>query len=295
MASTLSAPARPASRSLTLSAGPKPAEWVALAYFVYLAALSLLRQTPFATRIALVMVPLALWYLWRWESAKSRPWSRVLREWSSLGLILLGYWLLEVFSAPASIVVHAQWLSWDRLLLDGGLRAAIESTGSAIPAILESVYLCLYGIPALALGAIYLCGERRTSHRFLAVLLFGTFAAYALLPWRPVASPRVAIPEHDLPQYIGAARQFNMWLLDHLDISTSVFPSGHVAVAFSAAFGLVIAIPRRRAICTTAFAVASLVYVATIYGRYHYAIDGAVSFGIAAAAWQICQLWFADE
>ena len=38
-----------------------------------------------------------------------------------------------------------------------------------------------------------------------------------------------------------------------------------------------------------------LVYLATIYGRYHYAVDGFASFLIAAAMWRISEVCLSNE
>ena len=84
-------------------------------------------------------------------------------------------------------------------------------------------------------------------------------------------------------------RIVNLWLLDHCDISSSVFPSGHVAVAFSCAFGLLRAVPERRWVYLSAFAAAMIVFTATIYCRYHYAADGLASIAITTAGWRVTE------
>jgi membrane-associated phospholipid phosphatase len=83
-------------------------------------------------------------------------------------------------------------------------------------------------------------------HCFLATLFLGTLCAYALLRHFPTASPRVAFQKDGLPNYSGFFRAANIWVLSRFDISSSVFPSGHVAVAFNSAFGLSRAVPERR-------------------------------------------------
>jgi membrane-associated phospholipid phosphatase len=103
------------------------------------------------------------------------------------------------------------------------------------------------------------------------------------LPYVPVISPRVAFPNVDLPCYKGIARGINIWLLDNLDISTSVLPSGHVAAALSSALGMVSVLPRRPIVGRCALVVAGLVYLATVYGRYHYAVDGLISIVLVFA------------
>jgi hypothetical protein len=279
----LSRPLTSAVQRFPLVEALRTAERIAVVFFVYLAILGYLRQLSLARCAYLTVIPIAICVLGRIESARSRPWSRVTRDWIGLGLILAAYWSLEWFAAPPLAHWQEAWLSWDRALLGPlGLRRALESAGPAIPFVLEAVYLCLYLIPPIALGLIYAYGSRPQIHRFLAVLLLGAFAVYALLPLFPSVSPRVAYPGADLPSVITPPRVVNTWVLDHLDISTSVFPSGHVAVAFSSAFGLLAAFPRRRTIWAGAFFVAGLVYLATIHGRYHYAVDGLASIAIAA-------------
>lgn len=185
---------------------------------------------------------------------------------------------------------------WDQVLLNSfRLRPVVEAAGPLGPTLLENAYLLLYAIPPVALTIVSQLGNRTSADRFLLNLLLGTFSAYALLPLFPILSPRVAFPDADLPHYTGVVRNINTWLLDHLDISTSVFPSGHVAVAFSSAFGLLSALRARRNIWISGFAAAGAVYVATIYGRYHYAVDGLASIAITFATWNISRFLRNDE
>lgn len=265
-------------------------ERVAFAYFAWIASAGLLRPLTVAQRTSLLALPCALVWLWVLEARHSRPWSRVVRQWASLALILAGYWAVGWFAGPHRDAWQARWVEWDRLILDDfGLRRAIESTGRVIPISLETCYTLLYAIPPASLGAIYLCGARRRADRFLTVLFLGTFLAYALLPFFPVASPRKAFPDRDLPSVHSSVRGLNTWLLDNADISTSVFPSGHVAVAFSSALGLLAVLRSRKAVWMAGFAAAAIVWVATIYGRYHYAVDGLASLLLASIGWLLTE------
>lgn len=268
------------------------AEWVAVAFFIYVATLAFFSPLSGAQRAALWAIPIALLSATRVETAVSQPWSRVVREWSCLGLILIAYWSIEWFAGSPAAPVQDVWLGWDRWLLNtAGLRGVIEAAGPAAPAALETFYLLLYAAPAASLGVLYALGNSARRNRFLLVLMLGTLTAYALLPLIPVISPRVAFPHEDLPNYSGLARRINVWVLDNWDISTSVFPSGHVAVAFSSAFALLSALRERRYVWTAAFVFAFGVWAATIYGRYHYAVDGLASVAIAAIAWRVCERW----
>jgi membrane-associated phospholipid phosphatase len=238
------------------------------------------------------MIPISVWAAITAQLRFSRGWSRVLRDWLSLGLILIAYRQVDWFGTkPAIASLQDTWIHWDRFLLDrAGLRAALESFGWLIPSGLELAYLSLYGLPALCLGALYWNGRRKDIDRFLTPLFLGTFCVYALLPHFPTLGPRIAFPGQDLPGYTGLWRSVNLWLLDHCDISTSVFPSGHVAVAFSAAFGLLHAVPDRRGLCAGMFTAAAAVFTATIYCRYHYAVDGLASIFVSALVYLCCEV-----
>lgn len=263
-------------------------EWITLSFFAYLGVLSFLQPLPITKQIVLLGIPVALTAIWRIESRRSSAASRVVRQWCLLALMLLGYWSVGWFTPAVMEEWQSTWVAWDRTLLDTcHLRAVIEMGGAFAPSVLETAYLLLYALAPACLGVVYWLGGYRAANRFLTVLLLGTFSAYALLPLFPVASPRLAFPAEDLPSYCGAARTINTWLLDHLDIYTSVFPSGHVAVAFSSALGLFTVLRERRAVWITGFLIASTVYTATVYGRYHYAVDGIASIAIACSSWKI--------
>lgn len=270
----------------------QPHECVALAYFSALALWAFTRSQGPGAFLFLAACSAFLLLLCRMESRASRPWSRIVREWVPLGLILVAYWSLDLFR-------HARPSGWEPALLaldhqilsTFGLRSLIESLGAAVPAVLEAIYLLLYAIPAACLFLVYWKGGHSSVRRFLLVLFLGTLAAYALIPLFPLSSPCFTHPQADPPSFSTLPRTINLWLLRHADISTGVFPSGHVAVAFSCAFGLLSALPRRRTLWSGAFLAAVLVYAATVYGRYHYAVDGLASLCIATAAWRVAERW----
>jgi membrane-associated phospholipid phosphatase len=58
-----------------------------------------------------------------------------------------------------------------------------------------------------------------------------------------------------------------------------------VAVALSSAFGLWRALPEKRLLSYILVSLSAMVYIATIYSRYHYAVDGLAGAAIAALAW----------
>ena len=133
------------------------------------------------------------------------------------------------------------------------LRRGIGNTGLLFPSRLESAYLSLYALPPPCKALLDWNGERNRVHAFLC-LLRRTLCAYAPL-------------------------------LDQMDMPRSVFPSGHAAGGFSTAFGIWGAVPERALLWGSTFTLAILVYVATVYCRYHYAVVGLTSILIGGFAY----------
>jgi len=263
-------------------------EKVALAYFIYLPCLGLIRQLSIGPLLLLASIPPALWAIWHAQARSTWRPVEMARDWWPLGLILAGYWAMGCFATPPREALQIELVRIDRALLyNAHLQALIEAAGRFVPAILETVYLLLYAIPPVCIGVLYACGARLQVPRFLLLVFAGTFATYALLPYVSVISPRLAFPGADLPHYTGISRRLTIWLLDRLDISTSVLPSGHVAVALSSALGMFAALPRRPIYGWCALGLAALVYLATIYYRYHYSVDGLASIVVVCAVCRI--------
>jgi membrane-associated phospholipid phosphatase len=218
-----------------------------------------------------------------------RKWFSVVRDWTAMPFLILAYWNAD-WVAP----VHStgsqenRWIHLDRLLLDDwGGRRAIESLGILFPSLLEFAYLALYALPPVLLGIIYLRGRRRSADLYLFTLFAGALTTYALLPWFPLVSPRQMFAGQDLPTVWTVFGSINRLLLDSLDIRCGVFPSGHVTVAFSAAFGMMRVMPERRWLHGFLLLFATLVMMNTIYARYHYAIDGIAGLAISLAAFGV--------
>lgn len=258
-------------------------EKVALAYFTYLPCLGLIRRLRTGQVLLLGSIPLALWAVCQAQSRSTSRTVAILRDWWPLSWILVGYWAMGWLASPPLGTLQIELAGLDRLLLNNtNLQGLIEAPGPLFPVMLETVYLLLYAIPPICLGILYSCRERSQAPRFLLIVFAGTFTAYALLPYVPVISPRVAFPSADLPHYGGMARTVNTWLLDHLDISTGVLPSGHVAVAFSSALAMADVLRARPWFGRCALGGAGLVFVATVYGRYHYSVDGLISIALVS-------------
>jgi membrane-associated phospholipid phosphatase len=264
----------------------RPTEWLLVLFFLYTALLAFRFELTASQRFVCCGAPLVVLGLGYAASSSSRKSVDIARDWAPAPLVLLAYWQMGWFASPHTLIgVESTWLQWDRILLhDWSLRSLIESRGRLIPSVLELAYSLLYSIPPLSIAALYLCRRRRRVDEFLFPYLLSTLLVYALLPVFPSASPRLEFPQLDLPSVDTVFRRFNLWVLSWGDIHTGVFPSGHVATAFSCALSMRYALPEKPWVSRVLLVMAVLITTATVYGRYHYAVDGAASILLSFVA-----------
>lgn len=265
-------------------------EWVVGAFFAWTTVLALVLpiSAHMRARTLLANAILLLVYLFLWRM-HLHYWVEVVRDWTPQALMILAYKQMGWF-APATHMnrLEHEWIIWDRLLLDNLQgRALIESLGLAMPALLELSYALVYAVPPITMLVIYATGLRKRADTLLTIYLLGLFLCYAQFPFWPSEPPRAVFPGQDMPNVHTGLRDFNLWLVGNYGIHTSVFPSAHVSGAFAAAFGIFYLLPQRRPIVMIYFAYAILVAIATVYGRYHYAVDAVGGFAVASFAFPL--------
>jgi len=251
-------------------------EWVLAAYFAYVTVLSLILPVqpgvPVRTIIVNGLLLCSYAVLLRFPDSIA---VEHLRNWIPLALMLLAYkemgWL-----APASHDHHLEqsWIFWDHLALTGWrLRNVIESAGPLVPSILELCYVLVYALPAFSMTMLYVYRRSREAEYLLVIYLLGLFLSYVQFPFWPSEPPRIVFPGEDASALDTVLRRFNHWILGGYGIHTSVFPSAHVSGAFAAAFALKHVLGDRPWLYRGVFVYATLVAIATVYGRYHFAVD----------------------
>jgi membrane-associated phospholipid phosphatase len=264
-------------------------EWIILAFLIYAQALVFLLPVAVSIRYrvclwnaAVIMIGALLIHL---DSRWPKLAASVTRDWMPLALMVLAYREMGWFALPrAGARLESHWVIWDRAVLRGGGKAAIEALGPVLPSTLEIGYSMVYLLPPLCLLALYLYGYRSRVDRFLLIFVLGVLLCYAQFPFWPSEPPRLVFYGQDFPAYDTVFRRFNWWFLGNYGIHTSVFPSAHVAGAFSAAFGIRLAMPAQKWVSGCLFAAAILIAAATVYGRYHYLADAAAGFLMAVLA-----------
>jgi membrane-associated phospholipid phosphatase len=261
-------------------------ERVIVGFLTYAAAIALV--LPVAPSVRNLMVPLnmalILTYgmLLHFDSARRKLVTGVIRDWLPLGFILIAYREMGWLALPHhGHALESHWVLWDRLVLRGGATAAIEALGPVLPSVLEIAYALVYALAPFSVAVLYLYGRRERVDTFLLIFALGVLLCYAQFPFWPSEPPRVVFSGQDFPAYDTVFRRFNLWMLGNYGIHTSVFPSAHVAGAFSAAFGMRQALPERKWVSRFLYAMALLIAAATVYGRYHYFADAAAGFSVA--------------
>jgi len=265
-------------------------ELVIICYFVYTSFLALLLPVSgpgAAIAVALNLTVIAAYSLLIYAGSHADYEAlAVLRDWFPPLLVLMAYREMGWFAPRAhTYALERKWIVWDRVMLrDWGVHRAIEALGPFLPAILEIAYSLVYAIPYFALAMLYVYNAPRRAEKFLLILVIGALLSYAQFPFWPSEPPRLAFPGEDAPGFDTVFRRFNWFLLSGYSIHTSVFPSAHVSSAFSAAFGMMRALPEKPWVGRFLLAMAALIATATVYGRYHYMVDAAAGFAISVVA-----------
>jgi membrane-associated phospholipid phosphatase len=253
----------------------RPSEWLILGYFCYVAVVAIFFFAPSKAFVLAAAVGAAILLLARSKS--------IVRDIAPLGFVLAAYREMDWFTpALRDHRFEKLWVAWDRRLLDDlHVRAAIESTGVVMPSFFELCYLLVYGVAPVAILLLLFNHGRARMGDFWLAYLAGTLGAYALFPFFPSDPPRVVFPAEDLPNVITALRHLNLWIVGGYGIHSSVFPSAHVSSVLSAAWGLRAAIPKRPWIWRWFALYGVAVAIATLYGRYHYAVDAVAGAAIS--------------
>ena len=268
----------------------RSSEWLLIVYFVYVAlistAFSLPGQVawrPFA--VAMLVAGLIVAFGYGESREYAEPFS-IARDWLAVALVLVAYREMDWFGfLHHDYHLEMRWIEWDRwLLYRAGAQRAIESLGALIPLYLELCYLLVYAVGPFAVAVLYFERRRDLVNALLSVYLLGTLLAYALFPFFPSDPPRMVFGGSDMPNLVTAVRRFNLWIVNGYGIHSSVFPSAHVSSAFSAAWALLLLLPRKKSFGMGMLIYAVSVSVATVYGRYHYLADVLAGFWISVVA-----------
>lgn len=192
------------------------------------------------------------------------------RLWLGHLFLVAGYWL------PALLVTRSpqRFEAWLRRTESFGPFGSFRSFGS----FWELAYLCCYPFVPAAFLTVYRNGSVADVDRFWTSVLAAGYVCYISLPWLVSRPPRIVMRSdanvsNDANDPNDAAlwiRHMNLKVLDRLSHGWNTFPSGHVAVAFAAAFSTFSVSPPAG----LAFAIVAIgIALGSVSGRYHYMVD----------------------
>jgi membrane-associated phospholipid phosphatase len=176
-----------------------------------------------------------------------------------------------------------RWLVWtdawvfDRLGLDGFVRRSPR----IVLEVLEGMYASVYAlVPAGFLIARLSPGL--DVDRYWTVVLAPMLAAYAMLPWLQSRTP-LALGDHAaITTRPLQARRLNVFIARNASIQVCTIPSGHAAGSVATALALTAVSPWAAAVMAV---FAAGIGMASVTGRYHFAVDIASGAGLAVAVW----------
>ena len=258
----------------------RASEIVLLVHFLYTAILTLAFRLP-ADSVVKAWVLLLTAIIFLTLIARRSGGHSAWRDWAPPFMLLAAYRELELFAKQLpGHELEKGWQAIDRVLLnDWHLRAAIESAGWLAPLYLELTYLLVYGTGFFLMLMVYKAHRRDLAGRVLVVYLLGTLLAYAIIPFYPSMPPRLLFTDSG-PLVTTPLRQLNLLIVNDAGVHTGVFPSAHVSSAFAAAWALLL-VPEKRKTAWGMVAYAASVSVATVYGRYHYAVDAVAGLAVS--------------
>ena len=256
---------------------------VIVAFLLYSAVMGRLRPLPPQRRAMVSGVVVADTLLLWWLSRATSPAGMVVRDWIPAVQILLAYWLSGVFAGTPMPRAEAWLAAWDRWLFDDlGLRQAIQRAPRLVLELLEAAYLSVYVLIPLGFAIVWFGAPDLDVRRYWTVVVASEVICYAMLPWIRTRPPR-AIGDHmEIDDRTVLLRRINLRVLHRGSIQANTVPSGHAAGALATALMVVEYLPGAGA---ALIGLALAIMIASIVGRYHYAMDSALGALVAIAVW----------
>ncbi len=263
-------------------------EWIVIGFFAYLIFLALLFRITTSRRRRVVGVGVGCIALAvTLSQLPPSPALLVTREWLPAVFLVQGYWLCGLFFQRPMVGVERWLLGIDRTLfrvlrgqdlLERGPRVVLEY--------FELTYLLVYAFIPGCFGLLCWLGFRGAADNYWTAILVAGFGAYGMLPWIQTRPPRSLEPES--PLNIDArgllCRRLNLSVLKHASVQVNTFPSGHASTAIAAALAISsIHLP----VGVVVLVLASSITVATVLGRYHYALDSVLGAVLGSIGWWV--------
>jgi hypothetical protein len=208
-----------------------------------------------------------------------------LRDWLPALWVLFGYWISGLFFTHPMPAVEVRLLHIDRRFL-----RALAGNGplTRAPRIvlegLELAYALCYLLVPAGYFVLAASGHAEVADRYWTTVLSAELASYGMLPWIQTRPPRTVEPAAERRSRPVALRALNLFILGRGSIQVNTIPSGHAAGAMAVALSVATVLPAAGAVF---LALAIAIMVASVAGRYHYAVDAALGALVGIIAWLV--------
>ena len=258
----------------------RSSEWIAFAYFSYIAVAAVAGRARATKRAAVAAVALAC-AAGVWAGVRTPT---AIRNWLPSLHVLAAYYVTGgLFTAPSLRL--EQWLvEWDRRLLGDPVHR-FAAWPRVLVGYLEIVYMGCFilvpgGFAVLALG-----GHAVEANHYWTLVLAAEFGAFAPLSVFQTRPPWVLEGKPELADRLVHRAASGM--VEWLSIRVNTFPSGHVAGSLAIALAVLPSMP----VAGGVFLVLALsIAGGCIVGRYHYVVDVIAGAALAGAIFTIVRL-----
>ena len=258
-------------------------EWIALGFFLYLAAAALLMRLPADRKRRVIARTILISAFILAMAVPGGSAAARARDWLPLVYLPLGYWLPAHLVKCTNPRLEGMLLEFDRRLFGtGGLARFANRAPRLLIELLELAYLFCYPIVPLGFAWLVLGGFPQEGDRFWTAVLLAGFGCYGLLPWLPTRAPRAI--EEAPPRARSSIRPLNLRVLDRASVQLNTFPSGHTAASLATALVVGTHLPHAGAALG---AIALGIAIGSVVGRYHYAADAITGAAVALTAFAL--------
>jgi len=257
-------------------------EWIAIAYFAYLAAISWLMPLPMRRRLTACSVSAGVTIAIVLLSRSPTMAAANVRQWVPAACILAGYWMSGAFFRQPMPNVERVLQAGDRWLYDElGVSARVDASPRWLLEICELAYASVTPLVPLGFLVLILAVPFPDADRFWSPVVASELACYAVLPWIQSRPPRALGDHVGIDRRRLVFRRLNARILASASIRVNTVPSGHAAGAVAVGLAVTAQAPAEGMVF---LAVAIAICVGALIGRYHYLIDVLTGIAVAIAA-----------
>lgn len=268
----------------------RSSEFLNIFYFGLFLLLALIRPLPPKTRIKAVVLGGAGLVLVGAAELVIRlatpQLAAIIRDWLPAALIPLAYWQAGSFFQQPDVRLQDRLEAFDRRIIPRFFLYAERRGATVMEAIFELSYLLCYPLVPAGVAALYLTGAALHAEDYWLLVLPSSYACYGFLPFFQTLPPR-AIEPSARTSFNTALRSFNFWILRWVSIQANTFPSAHVAASIASGLALLELAPTFGLVFLI---LAVAIAVASVLGRYHYALDAVTGAAVAVVVF-VLKVW----